>query len=78
MKLIDWLTVVAVCWGFTIITIAACLSVFDDNMQNKGIAVSEFLSYYHGIELEPERAMWINPVVTTTDITIEDMDVFTD
>ena len=43
----------------------------------EGIAKSNFISYYHGLEVLPEEARHLNIVVTTYDITFQDMNIFT-
>jgi hypothetical protein len=44
---------------------------------NKGRSISTFLAAYHSIDVPPEEARWMTVVITTYDVTVENLEVFT-
>ena len=61
---------------FIAFALASGLNYYEAEQLNKGKSVSRFLAYYHEIDVVPEEARWLNPVVTTYNITLEELQVF--
>ena len=49
----------------------------ETNGMLEGIAKSNFLQYYHGLDVAPDEARYLNVVITTYDVTVENLDIFT-
>ena len=48
---------------------------YQEEQLNKGKAISSFLAYYHDIDVTPSEARWFVPVVTTYNITLEELNI---
>lgn len=53
----------------------SCLNYYEEEQLNKGKSISAFLAYYHDIDVLAAEARWMIPVVTTYNITLEELDV---
>ena len=63
-------------WMLLILSLALFGKNYHEAEQiNRGKAISQFVAYYHDIDLTPQEARWINPVVTTYNITLEELNV---
>ena len=79
-KMLDYVLKLMIAMVFAIWIVVAGIGRIEHNIAEEhrleGVAKSEFLSYYHGIETTPEHARHFNVVITTTDITVENLEVF--
>ena len=60
---------------FILLILLCCQSYYEKEQLNKGKSVAAFLAYYHDIDMGPGEARWLNPVVTTYNITLNELNI---
>lgn len=61
---------------FVIIAVAMAYGDWCKDKRNKGIAVSNYLSMMHDLDIPPEEARYIDINANTYDVSIESLDIF--
>ena len=68
--------IISTYWMAFIVTIfLISYSSYEDEQLNRGKAISQFVAYYHDIDMTPQEARWLVPVVTTYNIEVTDLDI---
>ncbi len=52
------------------------LDEYHSYQANKGKAISNYLTYYHNIDIRPEDAAYFDANITTWDISVDSLDIF--
>ena len=62
---------------FILCTLRIAQNWYEEEQQNKGQSLSNYLSSYHGIDVPPSEARWMQIELTQYEVNISGMDVFT-
>ena len=64
-------------WMFFIVCLTiAIMTRYTTEQKSKGHAISNFLSYYHNIEIDPKDARYFSINVNQYDVNIKDLEIF--
>lgn len=57
-------------------TLLTAVECFNEYQANKGKAISNYLTYYHNINISPDDAVYFDANITTWDVSVESLDIF--
>jgi hypothetical protein len=60
-----------------VIALIVFKTMYEREQINRGRAISRFLYEYHGLKVPAAEARFFNVELTTYDITVEEMEIFT-
>ena len=73
--MMDKLIISALWMVFLTVVLLNVATWYESEQLNRGKAISRFIAYYHDIDMTPQDARWLVPVVTTYNITLEELNV---